>query len=217
MSKENRPSAKRCGMMVIGILFLGVSVSAYRLSSFGTDAYSCMNLGISGFLHISFGTWQLIANAAILVLMFFRVRQLIGLGTFINMVCVGYLADLFCWLMLDVLQIQMGLPLRACALVFASIFAGLGVALYMTAGLGVAPYESVAIMLQGASGNRIPFQWARVLGDVCAVLAGVLFCVLGGNDLWQIVGIGTACNALFNGPLIQFFKTHLAEPMLKNS
>ena len=64
--------------------------------------------------------------------------------------------------------------------------------------------------------GRISFQTARILGDAAAVIAGVGFCLLGGNDLWQIIGIGTVCNALFNGPLIQFFKIHVAEPLLKN-
>ena len=40
---------KRCVMMVTGILFIGICVGAYRLSAFGVDAFTCMNLGISGF------------------------------------------------------------------------------------------------------------------------------------------------------------------------
>ena len=46
-------------MMLTGILFISICVGCYRLSNFGVDAFSCMNLGISGFLHMSFGTWQL--------------------------------------------------------------------------------------------------------------------------------------------------------------
>ena len=34
------------------------------------------------------------------------------------------------------------------------------------------------------------------------------------GNLGLIIGIGTVCNALFNGPLIQFFKTHVTEKML---
>src|SRR5699024_11974099 len=60
--------------------------------------FTRMNLGISGFLQMSFGTWQLIMNAVILVIVFFTVRQCIGAGTIVNMVCVGYGADFICWL-----------------------------------------------------------------------------------------------------------------------
>ena len=58
-------------MMLTGILFISLCVGCYRLSNFGVDAFTCMNLGISGFLHMSFGTWQLIMNAVILVVVFF--------------------------------------------------------------------------------------------------------------------------------------------------
>lgn len=216
MFGKSLPSLKRCVIMVTGILFIGICVGAYRLSAFGTDAFTCMNLGISGFLHMSFGNWQLIMNAAILVVMFFQARQLIGLGTLVNMTCVGYLADLICWLVQDALQMPMTLPLRIGALILGGLFAGLGVAFYMAAELGIAPYDSVAVIIEQVTRKKIPFQQARILSDVTVVIVGVAFCLLSGGSLWQIIGIGTVCNALFNGPLIQFFRTYVADPMIKN-
>ena len=208
---------KRYLMMFVGILFIGIAVGSYRLSAFGVDAFTCMNLGISGFLHMSFGTWQLIMNAAILVIVFLRARQCIGAGTIVNMVGVGYLADSLCWLVQDGIQLQMTLPLRVGALVLGSVFAGLGVAFYMVAELGIAPYDSVAVIIEQVTGGRVPFQRARVLSDVTVVIVGVVFCLLAGNSLWLILGVGTICNALFNGPLIQFFKTHAAQPLMGKS
>ncbi len=205
---------KRCVMMVVGILFISICVGCYRLSGFGVDAFTCMNLGISGFLQMSFGTWQLIMNAVILVIVFFTVRQCIGAGTIVNMVCVGYGADFICWLVQDVFQIPMTLPLRILALLIGCLFAGLGVAFYMAAEMGIAPYDSVALIIGKATKEKIPFQYARVVSDVTCVVIGVVFCLATKDDLWMIVGIGTLCNAFFNGPLIQFFRTHVSEPML---
>ena len=205
---------KRCVMMVVGILFISICVGCYRLSGFGVDAFTCMNLGISGFLQMSFGTWQLIMNAVILVIVFFTVRQCIGAGTIVNMVCVGYGADFICWLVQDVFQIPMTLPLRILALLIGCLFAGLGVAFYMAAEMGIAPYDSVALIIGKATKEKIPFQYARVVSDVTCVVIGVVFCLAAKDDLWMIVGIGTLCNAFFNGPLIQFFRTHVSERML---
>ncbi len=202
---------KRSLMMVTGILFIGICVGAYRLSAFGVDAFTCMNLGISGFLGMSFGAWQLLMNAAILAVVFLKARKCIGAGTIVNMVGVGYLADFICWLFRGV---EMTLPMRIGALALGSVFAGLGVAFYMVAEMGIAPYDSVAIMLENASKGRIPFQRARALSDVTVVIVGVVLCLLSGGELRLIIGIGTICNALFNGPLIQFFKTHAAEPIM---
>ena len=75
---------KRTGGMVLGILFIGLCVSFLRLSQFGVDPFSAMNLGISGFIGWSFGTWQLLVNAIILVVVFFQARSCIGAGTIIN-------------------------------------------------------------------------------------------------------------------------------------
>ena len=214
MSEKKEVFFQRCMMMITGILFIGICVGSYRLSGFGVDAFTCMNLGISSFLHMTFGTWQLLMNAAILVVVFFKARPGIGPGTIVNMVSVGYLADFICWLVQDIWQIQMNLPLRASALILGSIFAGLGVAFYMTAHMGIAPYDSVAVIIENMTKQRIPFGRARVISDIIVVFLGVLFCLLAKGDVWLIIGIGTICNALCNGPLIQFFKIHVAEPLL---
>ena len=214
MNEKRGLLIKRTVMMLVGILFISICVGCYRLSGFGVDAFTCMNLGISGFIGMTFGTWQLIMNILILIVVFFTVRKCIGAGTIVNMVCVGYGADFICWMAQDVLQIDMTLPLRIGALILGSLFAGLGVAFYMVAEMGIAPYDSVALIVEKITKNRVKFQYARVLSDVTCIVIGVLFCLASHGDLLMIVGIGTVINACFNGPLIQFFRTHVTEPLL---
>ena len=158
-----KTKTKRTGVMVLGILFIGLCVSFLRLSRFGVDPFSAMNLGISGFIGWSFGTWQLLVNAIILVVVFFQARSCIGLGTIINMVFVGYIADFICYVANDVVQIQMNLPLRILALLLAQLMASMGVALYMVADMGIAPYDSVAIIIEKLTHQKIPFHKARIL------------------------------------------------------
>ena len=215
METNKKPFMKRCVMMITGILFIGICVGAFRLSAFGVDAFTCMNLGISGFIHMSFGNWQLIMNGAILVLVFFTIRHCIGAGTIVNMVGVGYMANFICWLFQEALKVEMVLPLRIGALVIGCLFAGLGVSLYMVAEMGIAPYDSVALIIEKWTQGKIPFQYARVVSDVTVVIIGVVFCLLSGGELRLIIGIGTICNALFNGPLIQFCKVHVALPIME--
>ena len=99
----------------------------------------------------------MLINAIILVVVFFQARSCIGAGTIINMVFVGYIADFICYVANDVVQIQMNLPLRILALLLAQLMASMGVALYMVADMGIAPYDSVAIINACFNGPLIQF------------------------------------------------------------
>ena len=213
-AKQSIAFSKRLWMMVFGIFCIGMGVGCLRLGSFGVDAFTCMNLGISGYLGMRFGNWQLLMNAVILVPVFLLRRKSIGPGTLVNMVGVGYMADLICWIVQNLLQADLALPLRVCAMALGLGLAALGVAFYMSADLGVSPYDAVGQILEQLTGGRLTYDRARVLSDVTVVAVGVLFCLLSGGNLWSILGIGTICNALFNGPLIQLFRTRITDPLL---
>ena len=132
MQKENQIESKtRILLMVIGILLIGLCVSFLRIAGFGVDPFSGMNLAISGFIGWSFGNWQLVINIVLLIIVFFTVRHCIGLGTIINMVFVGYIADFICFLVNDVAQIHITMLLRIIALILGQFMASMGVALYM--------------------------------------------------------------------------------------
>lgn len=212
--EEKKYTPKRLSLMLVGILLIGMCVASYRISGFGVDAFSCMNLGISGFLKMSFGNWQLIMNAALLIIVWFTVRNCIGPGTIVNMVLVGYTADFLCWLFLDQLHLSVTMPLRILFLLVGTLLASLGCACYMIADMGIAPYDSVAFIITKYTKEKISFRLARVMSDLTVILAGVIFCMMAGNSIWQIVGLGTIVNACFNGPLIQFFRERI-EDMLK--
>ena len=49
MREKNSLLARRVLMMLVGILFISICVGCYRMSGFGVDAFTRMNLGISVF------------------------------------------------------------------------------------------------------------------------------------------------------------------------
>lgn len=205
---------KKFMLMLTGILLIGMCVASYRMSGFGVDAFSCMNLGVSGFLRMSFGTWQLLINAVLLLVVWFTIRHCIGPGTVVNMVCVGYTADFLCWLFLNRIGLQVTMPLRILFLILGTLFASLGCACYMIADMGISPYDSVAFIITKYAHGKISFRFARVMSDVVVIVIGVGFCVMAHNSIWEIVGLGTIVNACLNGPLIQFFRERI-ETMLE--
>lgn len=199
----------RSSLMIGGITLIGIGVALFRLAGLGVDPFTGMNLGLSMLLKWSFGNSQLLANAVILVVVFFTVRSCIGPGTIVNMVCVGYIADLICWLLMQVMQVHVGLLAQVVLLIAALLVLSFGVALYMEGDLGIAPYDSVAVVIETLTHHKIPFQFARILSDITVVMVGVLFCIAAGGSIWQVLGIGTVCNALLNGPAIQMFRNQL--------
>ncbi len=207
--KQAVAEKKKFMLMLTGILLIGMCVASYRMSGFGVDAFSCMNLGVSGFLRMSFGTWQLLINAVLLLVVWFTIRHCIGPGTVVNMVCVGYTADFLCWLFLNRIGLQVTMPLRLLFLILGTLFASLGCACYMIADMGISPYDSVAFIITKYAHGKISFRFARVMSDVVVIVIGVGFCVMAHNSIWEIVGLGTIVNACLNGPLIQFFRERI--------
>ena len=201
-----RYSLKRVTFMLVGIVLIGMCVAAYGMSGFGVDPFTCMNLGISGFNGMLFGTWQLIINIILLIIVFFTVRHCIGIGTIINMICVGYIADFLCWILQDKMGIVTTLPIQIGLLVIGTLFASVGCAMYMAAELGIAPYDSVAFIITKLTKDKVSFRMARIVSDITCVCIGVIFCIISHGRLSAIIGIGTLVNASCNGPLIQFFK-----------
>ena len=93
---------------------------------------------------------------------------------------------------------------RVILLVAGIVLMCLAAALYFTADLGVSVYDAISIIM---SDKKIAsFRICRISTDS--------ICVIIGFSLKASIGIGTIITALFMGPLIQVFKTYIAEPLL---
>jgi len=194
----------RYKMMLTGIMILGLSISFLRYGAVGTDPYTTMNLGVSSTLGLSFGTYQLLINTLLLAVIFVYKRRSIGIGTVMNMIMVGFTSDFFYFLLTKMLPSQQELLLRASVTVLAVGLACTGIALYMEADLGIAPYDALSILIVDKSSGRVPFFMARMIIDILAVFIGFRF--------GAVVGIGTVILSLFTGPLVQIIREKLLSP-----
>ncbi len=191
---------KRAVLVLFANMILAMGVSLLRLSGFGTDPFSCMNLGISSHLPVSFGTWQMLFNVALFIPVYFLDRGSFGLGALINMFLLGYFVDLYVFL-----YGLFGITIEGMAGYFAArvflLFLGVlvicfGVALYMACDMGAAPYDRLSVIVERYTGGRIKFKWARIFAD--------LICMFTGYAAGSVVGAGTVIVAFFTGPLVSF-------------
>lgn len=196
-------------MMAGGVLCIGVGSGMFRFSGFGADPFTTMNLGISGLLNMSFGTWQLIMNLLLFIPVLFWGRKTIGMGTAANMILVGYISDAFLMVMTQMMPAA-SLMMRLAVMTFAMILASFGVACYIIPSLGVAPYDALQLMIEKYSGKKISYRTARIGCDAFCIAVGIAALMLSQGDLFSLIGIGTICNVLLMGPIIQFFKEKLS-------
>ena len=186
--------ARRMTGLLLSIFVMGMCVAVFKLTGVGTSPCSCMNLGISRRLGISFGTWQLLLNAALLLIVLRYAPEKISIGTLVNMVLVGYIAELFMHLLGGLIPPE-GLPAGTLALVFALTLAAylVSASIYLAADLGCAPYDAVPMIIAAHTG-RVSYRAIRMAWDVAAL--GI------GFALGETVGIATLITGFCLGPAI---------------
>ena len=190
-----RPRMGRRVVALFGSIFMmGFCVAVFKLIGAGTDPCSCMNLGISGRLGISFGTWQLTLNIALLLIVMRFAPEKISLGTLVNMVFVGYVAELFMYLLGGLIP-ETGLSLAVRAIIFVPAIALflLVASIYMTVDLGCAPYDALPMII-AARTSRLSYRAIRMAWDLAALSIGFL--------LGATVGIATVITGFCIGPAI---------------
>lgn len=201
MEKDKK---KRVLMAFFGVLLCGVCVGVLQKSSLGADPFTCFVTAFANLAHSTYGKIYPIITGVLLVGVFVVERHYIGIATIFNLFGTGIMADLTVKL-LDRLIPQPGMALRVLLLAAGVIFSSLAASLYFTADLGVSAYDAVSLI--AANKYRLcAFRLCRICTDLLCVATGFVCAV--------VIGVGTVITALCMGPIIQWFNTHLSEPLL---
>lgn len=191
-------------MAFCGVILCGFCVGMLQKANLGVDPFTCFVTGIANIFSSTYSTFYLILTGVLLILVFILKRHYIGVATVINLFFTGVAADAMHHL-LDLILSHPSLVMRGTLMAVAIVFTCLAAALYFTADLGVSAYDAIAL-IAAYQYRLLPFKYCRMITDGLCVLVGFLFNVT--------LGVGTIITALFMGPLTQWFRTHLAEPML---
>lgn len=205
--KKSRPVVNvslKTLMSFIGIAILSMGATFLRGGGVGMDPFTALNMGISNHLHIGLGIFQLSFNFVIFLFILWLDRKKIGIGTFLNMVLVGFEIQWFDILYKQWFGSRTGFFVIAADLIIGLLLFTLGASLYMGPNLGVAPYDAIAPII--SSRTKLPYRWVRVAQDVLFMVCGWL---VGGP-----VGIATIIVAFFTGPLISWWDSHVSKPLV---
>lgn len=198
---------KRIIMAFFGVLLCGLCVGMLQKANLGVDPFTCFVTGIANIFDSTYSTFYLLLTGILLFLVLILRRHYIGIATIINLFLTGIAADIM-HSILDTTFPHPSLTLRYGLMIIAIVLTCLAAALYFTANLGVSAYDAVAL-IAAYKYRLLPFKYCRIITDSICVLIGFLFNVT--------LGVGTVITALFMGPLTQWFKSHVAEPILKHN
>lgn len=200
---------KRTFIMLLAVIIMGMGVGFFMHAAMGSDPFSTLNLGVSSKLGLSFGLWQAIFNALLLLLVVLVDRSKLGIGTIGNMFLVGFSADVMSGLLSGVIPPaeELGIVIRVLLTVLGVLMQLIGCSFYVTCDLGMAPYDCISYIVPERT--KIPFRWWRISIDV--------ICVGVGFACGAAIGIGTLMMAFGTGPLLPIFNKYLAGPIVSHN
>jgi uncharacterized membrane protein YczE len=184
----------RLTQLYAGLALYGVSAAMLVLAGLGLDPWDVFHQGLSRSFGLGIGTWVIIVSAVVLAL-WWPLRQRPGLGTLSNALLVGLVMDV----VLALVTPPHAPGVRAVLLVAGVLLNAVATGAYIGAGLGAGPRDGLTLGLCARTGLSI--RLVRTAIEVTVLVVGWR---LGGT-----LGIGTVAYALAIGPL-----THVTIPAL---
>lgn len=180
-----RELRRRLPPLVVGVFVLGFAISVSVRARLGVSPWDVLHQGLGQVTGLSFGLVVVLVGLVVL-LTWIPLRQRLGLGTVVNTLSVGFIANFGIYLIPE----QHRLAVRVPMLLVAIVMFGVGGGLYIGSGLGPGPRDGLmtAIAARGHAVWRV-----RTMLECSALVVGYL---LGGH-----VGIGTVLLAFTIGPV----------------
>jgi uncharacterized membrane protein YczE len=188
---------RRLVHLYAGLTLYGSSCALMVRAGLGLDPWDVFHQGVARHTGISIGLVSVGVGALILPL-WWLLRQRPGLGTVSNVFVVGLTMDAT----LSLVPAPHAMAVRLPLLVAAITLNGFATGLYISARFGPGPRDGLMTGLHARTGRSI--RLVRTAIEVTVLVTGIL---LGGS-----AGPGTLAYALAIGPLAQLFLRALALP-----
>ncbi len=188
---------QRWVQFAVGIVMLSLGVAVMVQAHVGLGPWDVLHQGVSTLVGIPIGMASIVVGLGIMLL-WIPLGERPALGTLLNIIFIGVLVDTFMLLVPSVdssnlLPAVMMLPAQLGQMVLGVIVMGVGVGLYLSAGVGAGPRDGVMMGLVRHTGLSV-----RVIRTFMELIALGVGWLLGGT-----VGLGTLIFAFGIGPVVQ--------------
>jgi len=175
-----------------GLIVFGLAIVSMLESRLGLPPWDVLHLGIAKHTPLSLGETVILVGSIIVAIAWVAGTRP-GFGTIANATVIGIAIDVLS--SFDAIErlSDSALPVRIFLLAAGVLLFGVGSTLYIGAGMGAGPRDSLMLMLSRRTGRRIGL--VRGTMEVTVLAVGVL---LGG-----VAGVGTVTLAILVGPVVE--------------
>jgi uncharacterized membrane protein YczE len=185
---------RRLVRCVVGLSLFSVGISMQMNANIGAPPWDVFHQGIANQTGISIGKIIVLTGFSLLLL-WIPLKQKPGLGTILNALEIGLVADIALAIIPEPSNMLIRVPMALLGIVVVAIGSGL----YIGSALGPGPRDG---LMTGLAKRGIPIRVGRTVVEVIVLVTGWL---LGGQ-----VGVATFAFAFGVGPLVHFFLPRLA-------
>lgn len=175
--------------LCVGLTIAHLGVTLFMLTNLGSDPFNVFVQGLNRLTPFSHGITHMCMCFLIILILLFVDRGYIKAGTLVCMLLGGPIIDGFTYLLGDLINESMYLPVRLLIVTAACLILAFGMTIVIQSDAGTGPNDLVAVAISEKLYK--PFGMVRVIVDFSFVLIGVL---LGG-----VFGVGTLFCAFLVG------------------
>lgn len=181
----------RWTFFISGVLLMSLGISmTIKGQRFGINPWEVLHVGLYKHLGLSIGTWSILTGIIIVAATMIGTKRWPQLGTWLNIIVIGFFIDVFNWLLPDVSSFAGQLIIYLLGLIVMAI----GVGVYVSPNVGAGPRDSLMLLIVKKIGWSI-----KTVRTGIEVIVTVIGWMLGGP-----VGIGTVIIALLLGQLVHY-------------
>ena len=185
---------RRLVRCLIGLALFAVGISLQMNANLGAPPWDVFHQGVAKQAEISIGK-IIVMTGFMLLFLWIPLRQKPGLGTILNALEIGLVADVA----LQIIPEPKNFLIRIMMVVVGIVVVAIGTGLYIGSALGPGPRDG---LMTGLAKRGIPIKVGRTAIEVTVLIVGF---ALGGQ-----VGVATFAFAFGVGPLVHFFLPRLA-------
>lgn len=181
----------RWTFFISGVLLMSLGISmTIKGQRFGISPWDVLHVGLYKHLGLSIGTWAILAGIIIVAATMIGTKRWPQLGTWLNIIVIGFFIDVFNWLLPDFTSFAGQLIIFLLGLIVMAI----GVGVYVSPNVGAGPRDSLMLLIVKKMGWSI-----KTVRTGIEVIVTVIGWILGGP-----VGVGTVITALLLGQLVHY-------------